>query len=138
MTIDDIKACAEQSALSVTGGRRIFCLVGELGSGKTAFSGFFLRALGVSSPVTSPTFVIMKKYPLPGPVVSLAYHVDCYRLKSSDELLALGFRDALRDPSAVILVEWADMVRDIMPPDAVWIDFSHTDHPDRRTVSFRP
>lgn len=138
MTIDDIKALAERTAASALPDRRVFCLVGELGSGKTAFSSFFLSALGVPPPVTSPTFVIMKKYPLAGSPFSSAYHVDCYRLKSSDELLALGFRDALRDPSAVVLVEWADMVRDIMPSDAVWIDFSHTGHPDRRTVTFRP
>lgn len=138
MTIDDIKSLAERTASSASPARRVFCLVGELGSGKTAFSSFFLRALGVSSPVTSPTFVIMKKYPLAGPVFSAACHVDCYRLKSPDELLTLGFRDILSDPSAVALVEWADMVRDIMPPYAVWIDFSHTDHPDRRAVTFRP
>ena len=138
MTIDDIRELAERTAASAAPERRIFCLVGDLGSGKTAFSGFFLRALGVQVPVTSPTFVIMKKYPLVDRAFSVACHVDCYRLKSPDELLSLGFQGVLLDPSAVVLIEWADVVRDIMPGDAVWIDFAHTDHPDRRTVAFRP
>lgn len=137
MTIKETQNYAEQLAASVGDNRRIFALVGDLGAGKTTFAQFFLRALGVTEPVTSPTFVIMKSYGLrnlkanEAKSYNLAYHIDCYRLKSPAELLALGFAEIAADRKNIVLVEWADRVRDILPPDAVWIDFVHIGETER-------
>lgn len=125
MTIKETQNYAEKLAASVSDTRRIFALVGDLGAGKTTFSQFFLRALGVTESVTSPTFVIMKSYKLKTKNYKLAYHIDCYRLKNSEELLSLGFAEILADTKNTILIEWADRVRDILPSTTVWIDFAH-------------
>ena len=125
MTLKETEKYAEELAASIDKNRRIFALVGDLGAGKTTFSQFFLRALGVTESVTSPTFVIMKSYKLKTKNYKLAYHIDCYRLKNSEELLSLGFAEILADTKNTILIEWADRVRDILPPKTVWIDFAH-------------
>ena len=61
-------------------GALILALSGDLGSGKTTFAQYFLRALGVKGKITSPTFVIFKRYPLPSKSYAAAYHMDCYRI----------------------------------------------------------
>ena len=132
MTIKETEKFAADTAASVSGSRRIFALVGDLGAGKTTFSRFFLRALGIEESVTSPTFVIMKSYPLAHPQFTRAYHIDCYRLKDPKELLILGFADILTDKKNILLIEWADRIREVLPPDAVWIDFAHVAETERR------
>ena len=114
---------AGEVAASASASRRIFALTGELGAGKTAFCGAFLRALGAEGPFTSPTFVIMKRYPLHDG--RSAYHIDCYRLKGEGELRALGFEAFAADPKNIMLIEWADRVPSLIPADAVHIRFSH-------------
>lgn len=132
MALEDTQKYAEDMAASAGPGRRVFALVGDLGAGKTTFSRFFLHAFGVAEPVTSPTFVIMKQYPLAGMRFSRACHVDCYRLKDPAEMAAVGFPEVLTDARTVVLVEWADRVADMLPPDTVWIDFAHGGETERR------
>ncbi len=103
---------------------RVYALTGNLGAGKTTFAQFFLRALGVSGPITSPTFVIIKNYKLQTKNYKLVYHIDCYRLNNSEELLALGFAEIIADPEALVLIEWADKIKNLIPHDALWLDFS--------------
>ena len=139
MTLHDTRRFAEDMAARTGRGARILALTGELGAGKTAFSQFFLRALGVTGPLTSPTFVIMKTYPLSsGYGYSSACHIDCYRLAGPHELRALGFDALAKDPSVILLVEWADRVRDAIPPDAVWIGFSHGAREGERIIAEIP
>ncbi len=116
---------------------RVYALVGDLGAGKTTFVQFFLRALGIQGPITSPTFVIIKKYilyPTPPHLYILAYHIDCYRLNNPQELMALGFAEILADPSAIIIIEWADRVRDLIPASAVWLYCTHGIKKDERII----
>ena len=100
-------------------------LEGELGSGKTTFVQTFATAMGIKEHITSPTFVILKKY---GNIV----HIDAYRLKNSQELLALGFQELMADPHNIILIEWADLVTDILPNDRITIHFEHVDERKRK------
>ena len=62
------------------------------------------------------------------------YHIDCYRLRQPQELLSLGFKKIITDPENIVAIEWADMVKKIMPRHAVWIDFSFVDKNKRRIV----
>lgn len=109
----------------------VIALEGGLGSGKTAFIQGFARALGIKENVLSPTFVLMKIYKVRRRVTDVGrqfkhlIHLDCYRLDSPKDLLYLGFKDLLKDKDAVILIEWADRVRKLIPRDAVWIKFKH-------------
>jgi tRNA threonylcarbamoyladenosine biosynthesis protein TsaE len=83
----------------------IVALTGELGAGKTTFVQGAARALGVTDPVASPTFVLMRQY---RGNLSVA-HVDVYRLNRIQEVLDLGFEELL-DEGWVVFVEWGDVI----------------------------
>ena len=91
-------------------------LEGALGSGKTTFVQGFAKGLGVKEKITSPTFVIIRKY-------ANFYHIDCYRINRPKDLLDLGFKEMLNQPKNLIVIEWAEQVRKILPKDTLWIKF---------------
>ncbi|MFZ5559331.1 MAG: tRNA (adenosine(37)-N6)-threonylcarbamoyltransferase complex ATPase subunit type 1 TsaE, partial [Patescibacteria group bacterium] len=78
----------------------IFGLVGELGAGKTTFIKAFARGFGIRKRLTSPSFVLMKKY-------KNFYHIDCYRIKTPEDILALDFKEIISNPKNIVLIEWA-------------------------------
>ncbi len=117
-------------------GARVVGLVGELGAGKTTFVQGFAAALGIKEKVQSPTFVLMKVYPLVHKTLRHLVHIDCYRLDSPEELLHLGFKDILKDRDAIVLIEWADKIQTILPHDTLWIRFSHGLNSRTRKLEF--
>lgn len=106
-------------------GARVLALTGELGAGKTTFAQGFVRALGVTERVLSPTFVVMKIYPLKKKHFQRLVHIDCYRLSSANDLILLGIRSILKDPQTIVLIEWPERIKKIIPRDAIRIRFSH-------------
>ena len=85
---------------------------GDLGTGKTTLIQAICRGLGATAPATSPTYALVHHYDAPvGPV----YHVDCYRLRQTDEARDLGFDDMIRE-GAVILIEWPARAGAWAPP----------------------
>jgi len=96
----------------------VYCLVGELGAGKTAFSRGFARGLGITSPITSPTFAIVNEYKGRLPL----YHFDVYRITHLAEMDDTGYEDYFYG-SGVTLVEWADMVGELWPQGAIVVTF---------------
>lgn len=116
-------------------------LEGTLGSGKTTFAQGFARGLGIKEKISSPTFVLLKKYRVPPArrarrhATPLAfYHIDCYRLARAQDLAALGFQDIVSDPRAIVLVEWSDRVRRLLPKHRITIHFAHAGK-NRRRIS---
>jgi tRNA threonylcarbamoyladenosine biosynthesis protein TsaE len=102
---------------------RVLALYGDLGAGKTAFTKILAKELGIIEEVTSPTFVVMKRYDIEkGPWRSLI-HIDAYRLESEEELRVLGFQEWLLDPNALIVIEWADKVESSLPADTLRLRF---------------
>ena len=95
---------------------QIFCLEGDLGTGKTVLAKGMARGLGVTDDVVSPTFTIVHEYKGRLPF----YHFDIYRLEDEDELDEIGWNDYIGS-DGVVLIEWADQVAEAMPKDAVWI-----------------
>ena len=91
-------------------------LQGDLGSGKTTFVQGFAKGVGVKEKVLSPTFVIMKKY-------GTLHHIDCYRLENSKELLELGWDKIMSDPQNIVLIEWPERVKDILPSEVIIVRF---------------
>ena len=101
-------ALAEKLAANLRGGELIV-FDGDLGAGKTFFTGAMCEALGVDrKKVSSPTFVIMKKYPGKFDI----YHWDFYRISSVDELYIADFPEYLKAENSITIVEWADMFKE--------------------------
>ncbi len=95
----------------------IIALTGDLGVGKTLFSKGFAKGLGITEPVSSPTFTIVKVYEggrLP------FYHFDVYRISDPDEMDEIGFDEFIFGEGAS-LIEWADLIDEIIPEEAVRI-----------------
>ncbi len=130
----------------LSGGERksavVVSLVGELGAGKTAFTKAFMKGLGIKDTIQSPTFNIMKIYEIPRLPrsarndkggFSSAYHIDAYRIKSAD-LLKLGWKEIVKDPANIVLVEWADIVKDILPKGVINIEIEHAEKDGERKI----
>lgn len=102
-------------------------LLGELGSGKTCFVRGLAEGLGVAGSVKSPSYTIVNVYE--GPLVTL-YHVDLYRIASTDEFYGAGI-DELLHSGGVSVIEWADRVPAIMGDCTVIVRFSHVGEGER-------
>ncbi len=100
-------------------GGEVLCLMGDLGSGKTVFTKGVAKALKIKQTITSPTFVLMKVYEGTKQLV----HIDAYRLRSGDELEAIGATDYFHDPKTITVIEWAERVKDIWPDNRRVIEF---------------
>lgn len=99
----------------------IIALNGDLGSGKTTFTQGFAKGLGIEQHVGSPTFKLVSEYS--GSIMKL-YHVDCYRLNSIEEFLNLGGENLLLPYDGVTLIEWANIIEELIPLDSIEINFS--------------
>ena len=114
----------------------VLLLDGDLGAGKTVFSRGFARGLGISEPVSSPTYTIVQEYPLPGG--GMLYHLDLYRIDDSRSALAFGVDEFLDDPGSLALVEWPERIADILPAEAVRIEIRHLSDSGREICVTRP
>ena len=96
---------------------QVICLKGDLGVGKTVFAQGFGAGLGITEPMASPTFTILREYhegSLP------LYHFDVYRVSDPDEMEETGFFDFVNG-DGVTLIEWAELILDVIPEDATWV-----------------
>ncbi len=100
-------------------GGEVFLLLGDLGAGKTCLSQGIAKGLGVKTKVNSPTFNIMKIYE--GKKLSLC-HIDAYRLDSGHDLTMIGLDDYLNRKNLVVIIEWAEKVKDIWPKKKIKIE----------------
>lgn len=118
-------------------GATVIALSGELGAGKTAFAKAFAASFGIApEDVTSPTFVIEKRFPLgvgyrTGGAHTRRWktlvHIDAYRLESAAEIERLRWRDTIADPSNLVLIEWPEKIGNALPKGVVRIGFNHVE-----------
>ena len=101
-SLDDTKKVADNLASHLFGGE-VILLNGDLGAGKTTFTKFLAKSLGIESNVTSPTFTIVKEYV--GSKLNL-YHIDMYRLEADSDVEYLGTDEMLKDKNAITVIEW--------------------------------
>ena len=93
----------------------VYCLDGDLGTGKTVFTQGFAAGLGIEGPVNSPTFTILQQYEdgrLP------LYHFDVYRIGDVEEMEEIGYEDCFYG-EGVSLVEWSSLIREILPEKVI-------------------
>lgn len=95
----------------------VICLNGELGSGKTVFTKGFADALEIEENITSPTFTIIKEY-TSGEVP--LYHMDVYRLDNDNSDIGI---EEYFNKNGVVIIEWANMISDILPKERLDIKF---------------
>ena len=109
----------------------VIYLSGELGSGKTTFARGFIRTLGYTGNVKSPTFSLLETYEFEN--VNL-YHFDLYRLQDTHELEYIGIRDLSAELNAISLIEWPQRGEGAIPVADLVFDFQH--HGDQRMVKY--
>ncbi|MEF3691822.1 MAG: tRNA (adenosine(37)-N6)-threonylcarbamoyltransferase complex ATPase subunit type 1 TsaE [Candidatus Moraniibacteriota bacterium] len=128
--------CGKDFARKLKGGE-LLCLEGELGAGKTTFAQGLLAGLGVKETVNSPTFLVMKQYLLENNKGSIKkiYHIDAYRINGR-EMSDLGWEELLADKDNLLIVEWPEKIREIIPADFWQIDFEHLEG-EQRKISFK-
>lgn len=99
----------------------VIALIGDLGTGKTTLTKAIAEGLGVKDVITSPTFNIVKQYEsgrLP------LYHFDVYRIGDIDEMYELGYEEYFYG-NGVCVIEWADIIEELIPQDAVIIEIEY-------------
>ncbi len=112
----------------------VFALSGNLGSGKTTFIQGFLRGLGARRKTASPTFILFRRFMLRTPRFRNLYHVDAYRLKKPREFLKLGLGEIFQNPRNIVLIEWAEKLKNFLPGDSVKISFFHGRKENERKI----
>lgn len=125
-TAEDTRAVGAALA-ELLGPGDVVALTGELGAGKTTFVQGAASGLGVTEPVASPTFVLVRQYAGRLPVA----HVDVYRLDRVQEVIDLGIEDLL-DGGWVVFVEWGDVVEALYPASHLVVELTLAEGESRR------
>lgn len=122
-SLDKTKSIAASFAKSAKPGG-CYCLIGELGAGKTEFARAFIQALAGDVTVASPTYNIVQTY---DPSI---YHFDLYRIEDESELEEIGLEEALE--VGICLIEWPQIAQDLLPENAKWIEIEILDEGERK------
>ena len=135
-----IAECSSKEATQTLAGKlaqnipvgSVVALIGNLGAGKTTFAQGFAKELGITDTVGSPTFKLISEYD--GEPHNL-YHIDCYRLKNEIDFLNIGGEAFLTQDDGITLIEWADIIKKILPSNVITINFSILDgYPNSRQI----
>ena len=111
----------------------VVALIGDLGTGKTALTKYIAEGLGIKEVITSPTFTIVQEYhdgriPL--------YHFDVYRINDVEEMYEIGYEEYFFG-NGVCIVEWADLITEIMPEDAIVINITYGQNEGERIYEIK-
>lgn len=113
----------------------VIVLTGDVGAGKTTFTRALAAKLGVTEPVTSPSFTISKRYALPtgGELI----HYDFYRLDDPG-LMVEDLAEAIQTPGSLTVIEWGQNVLNLVPDDAHFLNFTINDDGSRTITEGAP
>jgi tRNA threonylcarbamoyladenosine biosynthesis protein TsaE len=103
----------------------LIALRGDLGAGKTTFTQALAKEFGVEETVQSPTYVLMKNYPISFGRFTNLIHIDAYRLEKPEEFAALKPGNFLNDPQNLVVIEWPERVEGQLPTPDIVLNFSH-------------
>jgi len=119
-------------------GGEVVALRGDLGAGKTVLARGIARGLGIKKPITSPTFVLMKIYPVKGHgKIKNLVHVDAYRLEGGASAETIGIADYVGRADTVCLIEWAKRIKDCLPKNIWQVDLKAGETEDERVVEVK-
>lgn len=116
------------------GSATIVALVGELGAGKTTFVQTLAADMDITERVVSPTYVLMKKYRVESPRLANGtprrytslVHIDAYRLENPKQFAALRPEEFLLDPECLVVVEWPERLKGVLPAPDLTVTFTAT------------
>jgi len=122
------RALGRWIAGQLTGGQ-VLSLEGPLGAGKTTLLQGLADGLGMGAQLTSPTFILFRVVPIPSSKkssvkksgITQLVHADAYRVKDPAELVATGFTEFVGEPSTLVVVEWGDRVKKLLPKDTLHV-----------------
>lgn len=117
--------------LQTTEPHRVYTFYGKMGAGKTTFIKQLCQEMGTDDVVNSPTFAIVNVYDVEHPQKGEVYHFDCYRLKNIREALDFGAEEYLYSGN-YCLIEWPEMIDQILPEDTISIHIDVLENGDRR------
>ncbi|MGC9610662.1 MAG: tRNA (adenosine(37)-N6)-threonylcarbamoyltransferase complex ATPase subunit type 1 TsaE [Minisyncoccia bacterium] len=117
-------------------------LKGELGAGKTTFIQGFAEGLGIKNKITSPTFVIFRKYKIPRHKLTVNdheffYHMDAYRIEKISELNPLEFKKIMTLPGGIIVIEWPEKIKKVLLKNTIWLSLKHGSKENERILEFK-
>lgn len=122
------------------GEQRIIAFYGSMGAGKTTFIRALCQELGVTEPVTSPTFAIVNEYEVVDDQLSIhhssikkIFHFDFYRIRRLEEAYDMGFEDYLYSGS-LCLIEWPELIEELLPAETVRVSITVEDDGSRKLV----
>ena len=129
-SLDGIRAAAKEFVANI-GDATVFAFYGSMGAGKTTFIKQLCQEMGTDDVVNSPTFAIVNVYDVEHPQKGEVYHFDCYRLKNIREALDFGAEEYLYSGN-YCLIEWPEMIDQILPEDTISIHIDVLENGDRR------
>ena len=130
-SVDETKNFAKNIAMDLKT-PQLIALYGNLGSGKTTFVQGLALGLGIKKRVLSPTFVFVREYQLDNK--KMFFHVDLYRLDSSQDIATIGLSDILKTKNAIIAIEWPEKIEKLLPASTIKINFDTTGEKSRKIV----
>ena len=114
-------------------GGEIIALTGNLGAGKTTLVQGIALGLGIEARIISPTFILMRSYSNPSLTL---YHLDMYRLEDNfdEEVRNLGLKDIWGRPDSVVVIEWAEKIKHLLPQNTRFIDIQSVGEERRKFI----
>ena len=123
--LQETEKLANDFAAELNGGE-VVLLNGDLGAGKTTFTKFVFRALGVKQVVSSPTFAILKSYEGKFKL----HHFDTYRI-TTEEAIEAGFDEVFQEKDSVIFVEWSENIASLLPNKTISVNIKYISENER-------
>ncbi len=134
----------------------ILALHGDLGCGKTTFVQGLAKGLGIKRRIISPTFIIVRKYNFRNYSSSKAqrsrevikanssrkartinfYHIDLYRIENQKDIKMLGIEEIMSDPKNIVVIEWAEKIKDLLPKERIVIHFKYMSDNKRKIIFY--
>ncbi len=131
------KTLAQKTAKDLAGGE-ILALTGDLGTGKTQFVKGLAEYYKIKTPITSPTFVLMKVYNIKqNKFINKLAHIDLYRLEKAEEVLGIGLEEYLADKKCLTVIEWAEKMKKYLPKDTICIKFNYGEKNNQRVIKIK-
>lgn len=118
---EETKAIGQKMAKKLKPGELI-ALYGNLGGGKTTFVQGLALGLGIKKRIISPTFIIIRVYDLKSKTF---FHIDLYRTKTAEDIKGLGIKEIISDDNNIVVVEWAEKLKDLLPDKRIDIHFEY-------------